>query len=352
MLLTLGEAKTGCVWSAFTNLSATDSRLVTYLNEAVRRLLPKGKWVGTYTRDTLCLNQNCITWRRQYETIEAWWECKNPGRIRNEFFETNPNSFGLMDAGSAISRELVDRGSGFCQQRDIYVASKIRLYPAYAADAGKTVLVQGYDPTGEWIRTPAGVGTNNGELLTLALPYVETANFFNPPGMFRVQKPVTKGPVTAYSVDPVTAALTKIAYWEPDETLPDYRRSLVPGLDAAGSCGTGKNCDGSDDTSCDQTQITVLAKLKFIPAVNDTDYLLIGNLPALKEMVQAILKGERGLLDESEAHEVRAVRLLEEELMSHEGSGVTQPFKVEDSALFGAGYIENPVNSWDFPFTR
>lgn len=356
MITTLGKAKSAFSWSQFTNLCSSDSRLVLVLNEAVMRLRQKGLWVGTTKTFQVCGSNACLTWPRQIETIELAWLCTRPITIRNEWFESLPNGFGRLKSDASIGNQLVDRGSGYVCHTDIVVARKIALFDANPADAGKTVLIQGRDSGANWVSTNGGA--TDGELLTLIAGlsgYKVSATTWSPPGIVGVQKQATLGPVRAYAVLPACPSGTvadistfdpiAIAYWEPDELLPDYRRSLIPNLQSAGPCS-------SNDNGCEKTQITVYAKLQFIPAVKDTDYLQIGNLPALKEMVQSILKGERGLISEAEAHETRAVRLLEEELMSNMGHGVTQPFKVEDSALFGAGAIENPVNSWDYPFSR
>lgn len=341
--LTLYEARTSSPWSELVNLCPTDPRLVQYFNRTVRRLMPKGKWVGTYQRYQICTSSACITWPRQIETIEAFWICQTPGTIRNEWFESLPNGPGLLDSSSSVGSQLIDRGRGFRLFKDVTTASKIRLYPSYASDVGKTVLLQGRDENGSWIRTNGG--DNNGELLTLASPFVETTNKFFPPGPIGVQKQTTKGPVRAYAVDATTGALTPIAYWEPDETLPDYRRSLIPYLQNHGSCG---NSCGDDE----RPQVTVLAKLKFIPVVNDTDYLLIGNQGALEEGVKALWHSDRGNTAEAQYHEAEAIRLLEEELMTYQGHGVVQPFRVDKSDCFGAGSIENVVNAYDLPLTR
>lgn len=345
MKLTLAAAKAGVNWSQCTNLCSSDSRLVTYLNEAVQRLRPKGLWVGTTQRYQICVCNACLTWPRQIETIEGAWICESPLTLRNDLFEALPNGPGLLDAESNIGHQLIDRGGGYVTHTDLLENRKIALFSSNAGDVGKTVLLQGRDSGANWVTT--GGGVTDGESLALVNGYKVSTTVWSPPGLTGVQKQATLGPVRAYSVTTacpsgVVAAIAAfspiaIAYWEPDETLPNYRRSLVPNLQNAGACSDAA-------TGCTNTQVTVLAKLQFIPAVKDTDYLQIGNLPALKEEVQAILKGERGLLAESEAHEARAVRLLEEELSSYEGHGVVQPFKVD--SLFGCGDIENVVNSW------
>lgn len=357
MKLTLSEALANVDWTPITNYCSTDSRLKMKLNEAVQRLRPKGLWVGTVADYRICTSNACLTWPRQIETIEAAWMCEHPLTLRNGWFESLPNSFGRVKADTGIGSQLIDRGDGFVQHTDITGHRKIALFSSNPSDAGKAILLQGRDSGANWVQTVGG--TVNGESLTLVNGYKVSTTLWDPPGLVGVQKAATLSPVRVYAVTSAcpsgaVAAIAAfdpiaIAYWEPDETLPNYRRSLVPTLQNAGACASS-SCN--EDPSCTQTQVTVKAKIQFIRAVNSTDYLQIGNLPALKEEVQAILKAERGLINEAEAHEARAVRLLDEELSSYEGHGVVQPFRVEDTELFGAGAIENPVNAWDWPMSR
>jgi hypothetical protein len=345
---TLAEAKAFTDWTRFTNLCVTDTRLRSLINEATMRLRPKGKWVGTWQRYRICAPSACVTWPRQIETIEAAWICNRPITIRNGWFETLPNSFGMLNSESGPGSVLIDRGAGFTGFADLSGTAKIALVNTQPLDAGKTVLLQGRDGSnGNYVRT---VNDNvDGELVTLVNGTVVSTTTWAPPGLVGVQKEVTRAPVRAYAVDPSCPSGTvasiaaynpmALAYWEPDETLPNYRRSLVPGLQNGGSCST---CAGTT-SDCTTTQLTVIAKLNFIPVVKDSDYLQIGNLPAIKEEVQSILKRERGLIDEAEAHEAVAVRLLEEELSSYEGHGVVTPLKVDSASMFGGGGVDNYV---------
>jgi hypothetical protein len=71
----------------------------------------------------------------------------------------------------------------------------------------------------------------------------------------------------------------------------------------------------------------------------DTDWILIGNLPALKDMVMSILKAEKDLPEEAELYEARAIRELSKELVDHEGESSFPRYDVQDPRTFGAGSI-------------
>lgn len=350
MALNLSEALTGVDWPSVTGYTVTDTRLIMKLNEAQRRILAKGKYVGTVQAYQICAHANCLTWPRQIETIEAAWKCGYPVSLRNQWFEALPHGYGRQPVQFSCSGDLIDRGRGFCCFDDITTPSQIQLYPTYAADFGQRVLLQGRDNNGNWIRTVNG--TVNGVYVTLgptaystALDDSNTPILFAQPGLVAVQKPATRGPVRAFGYDPTgLQPLRALSYWEPDETLPDYRRSVVPGLVRTGLSGTASECNQCGGASI---TFTVMAKKRFIPVAQGTDFFIIQNLPALKEMVIAIVKAERGLIDEAEAHEARAVRLLEEELSSYEGNGVVEPIKVDGYTFAGGeNYLEGGICSW------
>jgi len=123
-----------------------------------------------------------------------------------------------------------------------------------------------------------------------------------------INKTATKGWVRVYAVDPTSGAEYCIAILAPDETLPQYRRYAIPGLDRQ-----------------EGVSVTVLAKRKFIPVVTDDDDLIVTNLGALKMMAIAIEKEENNNLDEAMKYEQKAVELLREELKEVEGANIGRP---------------------------
>jgi hypothetical protein len=123
-----------------------------------------------------------------------------------------------------------------------------------------------------------------------------------------INKTATKGWVRVYAVDPTTGSESCIAILAPDETLPQYRRYAIPGLERQ-----------------EGVSVTVLAKRKFIPVVTDDDDLIVTNLGALKMMAIAIEKEENNNLDEAMKYEQKAVELLREELKEVEGANIGRP---------------------------
>lgn len=348
MKLTASEAgATTDEWqiAASVNLCPGDPRIYGYLNQAVVRLLPRGQWRGTVVRYRFCVGPSaCLTWLRQIESILAWSMCGRGGTIRSHYYEFlgyGPGQFntgcssggsGGCSSGCTFNGEpcgnggqLIDRGLTVAFDSICGTGKKIKVYNDLAIDDGKTILLQGLDENGNPVLT--NVGETPGEVVTFnaMTPPVSNTIWF-PDGLAGVQKEPTKGPIRLYEYDPNTTLQRLLAIYEPDETLPEYRRSVIPGL----ACGSG-----NDD--CEQTSIIVLAKLKFVPVKVPTDYLLIGNPAALKDMVQSVKKRQDNLISEAVAYEQSAVAELERELADFHGDGTSDPVASINTAQYGGG---------------
>jgi len=291
------------------SMASTDSRVVGYINEAQERLMYKGKWPGTYIRYSLTQSNGAITWPRQLETIESVAVAGVSGKVRDSWFEFLEAGPGLLDTDSGDSLTLVDRGEA-CTFSDIDISDdvdkKLRI-KFNVADEAKTMILQGYNEDGEWIRSDDGGTIIDGEKVTLpgsAATEVDTTNKFQI--ISAVIKDVTKYNVTMWEVEATgTESERLIAEYEPGEEKPWYRRSLIPGL---------------PDVNTTQT-VTIVGKARFIPAVNDNDWLFINYESPIKEMVMSIKHAENNMIQEAEMFELRAVRLLNEQLMHFLGDG-------------------------------
>ena len=319
MKITLSDAKPTI--AKILSMATTDARLLDYINEAQERLLHKGKWPGTFARYKVTDSDGVITWPRQLETIETVAVADTPGVVRGQWYEFLESGPGLRDSADGESLLLVDRGEA-CLFSDLTgTDKKLRLYTTVAGDAGETVLLQGYDENGDWIRTQIGSTWTDGDQVTLTATYVETTNFFS--SLMAAQKPETSGNVKVWERDTTKSTERLVGEWEPTETRPRYRRSLIPGLSTT---NTGN--------------VTVVGKLRYIPAKVDTDWLLIPSVPALKLMVMAVRKEENNLIEEAEGYEFKAVRVLNELLHQYLGDGMVPVPRIQSTA-FGGGEVQN-----------
>lgn len=317
----------------------TDMRVPRYLNEATQRMIYRGRWKGTTQRYRVCSNIPCITWARQIETVEAFSICESPGMVRGEAFEFLPNGPGQMKANYNWGNICVDRGEAIAFDDVVGSNKKLKVYADVAEDADAKLFVQYYDSNGNWVRTLTGSTWNNGEYIPISTTANLSQNVCLQNGWVGVQKPITNGVVRVYEYDISTGFQRPLAFYEPDETRPQYRRSLIPGLNNMGLCS---NDSGNTDSSCSSKSLTILGKLRFIPVIEDTDYLMISNLPALIDMVQSILKRKRNLISEAAAYEASAINELQNELKSYQGAQVEE-VKFVDRNVWGGGIIENYI---------
>ena len=319
---------------------STSSAVVNYVNQATQRLLYAMKSVGTYGRFRITTNGNesnsIITWPRHIEAIESVAVNQFPSVIRNGWFEFVENGPGVMDSTSGIGNQLVDAADAYTTSDIITTGNpkKIKCIPVLAEATGIYITIYGEDANGNLVITNQAGSILRGERISINGSGQTTNTFSKITG---ITKGATNGVVKLYEVDTVTLVERLIATYEPDETRPVYRRSIIPGLQNNGACVA---CGGVDG---DPPQVDVVGKLRYIPVVNDTDWLLIGNLPALKLEIMAIRKEENDLLNEAMGYHAKAIALLQEELNHWQGDGSVPAFRAEDNAIFGGGGVESLV---------
>lgn len=297
--------------SAVGNCAGNQDDFVTALNEAQHRLItdeaqPDEGWWGTWAVMRFNLDPTgYFTTPRDVARATAVDLCKQPVVLRNQFWEYLEFGNGLRPQMCSPCR--VCEGLGAFDRglvptfRDMATGSKIRIFMTDETDAGKRVLVTGKDTFGNIVTSQDGFNRVTGEFVTLGAPFGQTINAWSETPWF--QKDITNGQIQIHAVNDADE-MTLLLTMEPTETVSGYRRYFVNGM-PQGCCESGT------------VQVNALVKLDYIPAYVDTDYLIIGNLDALKEEVMAIRLSE---MDSPTAkkvareHHVAALRCLFGEL--------------------------------------
>jgi hypothetical protein len=319
------------------NYCNDDPRLTDLVNRACQRLLEELKSVGTFIRYRVCVNQSCITWPRQIETIEAVAICRRPGTVRNGWFEFLEGGPGVMSETACGTNSCSGRAgltlldAGESVQFDDLVGTDKKLAISVDVDEedDATILIQYYDSNGQWVRTQPDTAWIDGEEITLPATgaFAYTSLNVMAPGAIRVIKPVTNGVVRLWEYDVNTTNLRALAVYEPSEEIPVYRRSTIPNLPMI-PC-----CDRTDE--CAKISVEVVAKIRFIPVTDDNDFLPISHLEAVRLACQAIHKEESDLLDDAAKYWVMAVRCLTKQLEHWIGHGAVQPMRMVGMSTFG-----------------
>lgn len=320
---TLRDARRSRLPAAIGECADNNSVLLSTINEAQQRLIleptqPDEGWWGTYAVMAFNVTQDSpyITTPRGVARMTLHDICKKPVLIRNQFYEYLEFGNGLRPVScceSPLCENLTtfDRGTvpTFVDLPEGNVV--IRAFVTDETDVGKTTLIGIKDATGAIVYSQDGFDRVQGELLTFAEPFVVTSNQVTE--ILGIQKDITNGQVKYYAVDVDTDESTLLLTMEPGETTACYRRYFINGLPQCCGCGSKQG---------DPIQVKALVKLDFVPAVVDTDYLIIQNLAALKEECQSIRYEEMDIPNSkqmAEMHHARALRLLFGELDQYVG---------------------------------
>jgi hypothetical protein len=298
-------------------------QVASVVNTAQRRLIlaPEAGdegWWGTWAEIAFSVDPSnpYVTLPRELARFVKVDVLKRPIRIENQFYEYLQFGCGKRpgwnnDVMWTYMGSRVYERNNVATFRDITSAPQnIFIYPSNAFDVGKTVLVQGTDSLGNIITSldPTSGVTIQGVRVALATPFVSVPLTMS--SITGIQKDITLGNITIAQSDPITSVLITLGTMEPGEQVASYRRyyfdrptySMVNGVPVS--------------------QVTAIAKLELVPAVSDSDYLLIQNLEALIEECQAI---RYSMIDTVEGktmaaqHHKHAIRYLQGELVHYLG---------------------------------
>lgn len=301
-----------------------DPAVGVYCNEAQQRLLIDpmapdegwfGGWITMNLTGTVVNGYTYVTTPREIARLIVMAVCQDPIRIRNGFFEYLKFSEGLnpkssCNAGCGQEMQAFERDNVVTFAQLSTSPRIIRAYYTDTKDVGLRVLIQGTDQNGQKVLTtdPNTTLTAPGEYIQLTYPYVDTVNQFVGPNLDGIQKDETYGVVQLFQVDPDTGAEVPLSTLQPEESVASYRRYLINGINVNNLC-----CTGTNGTFTIQAQ----GKLDYIPAVNETDYLTIANIPALIEECMSIWYGRKetqNSANQSAIHHAKALALLNGQL--------------------------------------
>lgn len=208
--------------------------------------------------------------------------CSFPIVLNNEFYEFLEAGPGLQPS-SPDSPDWCGKLAGFEKGAfptmvDLTATNqKILAYLTDVRDGNVSVTIRGLDQNGNRIYTTGADGLEiNGFQLDLTVPFVSSA--FVVTKIEGIIKPVTYGDVLITQQDQTTFNEVTLARIEARETSPLYRRYYIKRL--PGSCCL--------DPTTGKALITALCKLEYQPAIVDTDFLMIQNIPALIEECMSI----------------------------------------------------------------
>ena len=299
--------------------SADVPRLLQFCNAATLRLVQAGGetgwWGGWYKTVFNVESTGMLTLPREVARVINLAACQTPMRIENQFYEFLEASIGpqtetnTCTSGCCFPTAMYDRGT-VPLMRDIDSTNqKLRIYLTDSRDAGKRVLFKGIDQNLRTIHSLDGTVDVDGLFVTLAAPFVDTDSIYA--SVTGVIKDYTAGDVLVYQVDVTTGAQVLLSILAPNEQNPSYRRYELRNIP--------ENCCGTAGTA----QVMGIAKLEYVPVFSDTDFLIVGNLEAMKHEVMSIWNEEKDSVEGAQKAAINhkhAIKLLQNELRHYLGT--------------------------------
>jgi hypothetical protein len=167
--------------------------------------------------------RRCVSLPREIDTVIGVNIAGKPAIGYHQLFEFHLNGPGSCKASCNYSWE--DRGGFWPTIRDLVVPSKLVAHLQSAEDNGKTLIVYGYDTNGLLLRHQVGTEWRNGYLVPtiygVALPSSDAPIVARITGVFKDR---TVGSVRLGTIDDSGSTGATLGIYEPDETVPQYRR--------------------------------------------------------------------------------------------------------------------------------
>lgn len=299
--------------------SADIPRLASFVNEAQQRLIQAGGengWWGSWAKVLFNVQRSdpYITLPYEFARLVAMDVCRVPVKIQNEWYEFLDDSAGLQNNCACGPLQSYERGSVPTAYDLTPTNQKIRVYYTDVRDVGKRVLVSNAkDQNGNGIYTQDGINPVIGFYLSMAAPFVTSDYIVT--SFSVIAKDETYGDVIIKEVDATSGVERLLARLGPKITTPQYRRYYLHGIPQR-CCSVP-----SDDT--DYVRVTAMCKYEYAPVSRPSDFLLIGNIPALKEECNAVRHSEMEDLNEkakAKVEHMEAIKLLNLELTHYLGT--------------------------------
>lgn len=284
-----------CRTALYTEVDATDINSALFLpalNEVVEYFTYSGAWKGNTPKVTIPASDGFFTLPRWYQSVLVLRYQRVPRPIFSTFYEFSESGPGELLDTDAFYGVLADMGDGFATQSDIATAGTLRVTIGGAGDAAKTIRLFGEDASGNVIYDSSG---NQGINITTVNPSADTTQVFSL--VTGIQAPTNMTlPWTLSVVNSGTP--TQIGSYYPGETRPSYKRYRVGQTDEA---------------------IQTICRRRFVPLVAETDWVIPGNLRALRYGLKGLAFEKAGQIAEANSCFSTALGFLNDEAKAARG---------------------------------
>jgi hypothetical protein len=323
--LTYGDAKSEIARiCGISGMAVTDPRVLVRTNAAIQELMNEGEFPGVVDRWHIVATDGHLVLPSFLDRLMQINIKGVPQVISSPWYQfcaygpgtPSDNPQGEFNRWWVDSRMITDWGEFPTQVRLPETGGpwNLRVYTAVdehiltdGTGQSPACTIQGTDGGGQIIRMEDGSGVwTNGEQVSLdsAFPYVQTTRQFSTLATFT--KPVTNGPVKLTAWDGVTE--TVLSNYLFSDTTPSYHHYFSHWLQTLTRFDT-----------ITTKIVRARCRKRFVPVSQDTDVLIISNLPAIKEMVIAQWKRDADSLQSYMAHKQTAISLMNKEAEAYRG---------------------------------
>jgi hypothetical protein len=236
------------------------TKFLPWLNEVCERYINSGKWKGAIVSAVFPSADGYISLPPDYLGVLAMRYGRWPGSpVFSQFHPYMENGPGELLDTQGFPGLLVDQGDGHPTQIDIDEddPGTLAIYSG-GSDDGKTMRIFGIEEeTGEPVYDADG---DLGEVITLTAPAVYSSKHYS--SITGIQRQATKGYVTLKLIPSGGGTEYLLSTYQPSETRPMYRRYQT-GL-------------------IEDENIHVICQRRFMLMSNETDWVIPGNLTALR----------------------------------------------------------------------
>ncbi len=332
--------------------SMNDDQIKYYLNVATEELMNEYDLPAFFDRVRFRIDDTRIVLPSNYERIAMMTIDRVPIRMQSAWFEfvgygldllrecdtTDLDRNALWDWQGALDRDDCATFASLANDTQ-YLLRVYGQVDERQCGVRPTITIFGYDNNNAWIRSATGnsevcatgntdTGNSNPPNYTDGIQveingdsapfYIQTDQKISE--ITAISKPITRGNVYVYAM-PLLGAGIHLATYAPRDTTPGFRRYKIPGL-AVGRTYT----------------VVARCRKRYFPVVEDTDFLIISNLPALKSMIMSVYYLESGEPEQYAKYKSIAVDLLKKEAQAYIGLQRTKPIvTVSEGPLANGG---------------
>jgi hypothetical protein len=290
MILTVSSARSELL-DIVVGGNESEQNFLPLLNQVQERYFTMGRWPGTQVAIDYSTNNGYITLPRFVGSILGGRMNDVPAPVFGRLHEFALNGPG--DGHSTFTVKMfMDMGDGFCTMIDLPKPSKLKLLSSEDEHNNVGIRVSSADTDGPIFSRPTKLKIQVGET---------TSEVFS--SVTRIVKPLTKGYLSLYAVDPDTLVETLLSIFEPGELNPSYRRYRILGIEPDKS-------------------ITVLCKRQYVPSLADSDLVYPPVIGALKHGLIALNYENNGDMERASGSWAMGLQILQGALREERGGAL------------------------------